>query len=195
VKNIAAILLAAGMSRRMGAQKLLLEIEGEPMVRRAAATCRQAGLSPIIAVLGPEAERVQQALDGLDVTCIRNENFATGMAGSLTTGLAALPPDACGALIVLADMPFVTADDMRALCTAFAPKKGRAICIPVHDGKRGNPVLLGRQCFPALAMLSGDQGAKAFIQKNEDMVWEVPAGSGVLHDIDTPEAYAAHGGV
>jgi molybdenum cofactor cytidylyltransferase len=195
VSNIAAILLAAGLSRRMGTQKLLLNVKGQPMVRRAAATCQQAGLSPIIAVLGHEAERVQQVLAGLDVTCIRNENFCAGMASSLTAGLAALPADIDGALIALADMPFVTVDDMRALCAAFSPSQGRAICIPTHEGKRGNPVLLGRQCFPALAALSGDQGAKPFIRKNEDIVYEVPVSPGVLMDLDTPEAYAAHGGV
>jgi molybdenum cofactor cytidylyltransferase len=195
VKNIAALLLAAGLSRRMGAQKLLLDIEGQPMVRRVAATCQQAGLSPIIAVLGYEADRVEQALAGLPVHCIRNENFSTGMASSLKLGLTALPADSDGALIVLADMPFVTAEDMRAPCAAFAPEQGRAICIPTYKGKRGNPVLLGRQCFAALAALTGDQGAKPFIQKNEDLVVEIPAGPGVLRDIDTPEAYALYGDV
>lgn len=190
--KIAAILLAAGSSQRMGAHKLLLEIEGEPMVRRTAAICQQAGLALIIAVLGHGAGAVQAALAGLPVHCIRNKNFANGMASSLTKGLAALPPDTEAALIVLADMPFVTADDISALCAAYAPEKGHAIIIPTHGGKRGNPVLFGRQCFAPLATLSGDQGAKSYIHKNEDLVLEIPAGPGILIDIDTPEAYAAH---
>lgn len=190
--KIAALLLAAGSSQRMGAHKLLLEIGGEPMVRRTAAICHAAGLAPIIAILGHEVDTVQTALAGLPINCIRNENFATGMASSLTTGLAALPQDTDAALIVLADMPFVTVEDINALCAAYAPEKGRAIIIPTHGGKRGNPVLLGRQFFASLATLSGDQGAKSYIQKNEDFVYELHAGPGILIDIDTPESYAAH---
>jgi molybdenum cofactor cytidylyltransferase len=191
VKNIAAILLAAGSSRRMGANKLLLDIDGVPMVRRAAMLLQQAGLSPLIAVLGHEAARIEQALEGLAFTCVVNDNYDNGMAGSLTRGLAALPANTDAVLVHLADMPFVAPGDIAALCTAFAPAAGRAICIPVHDGQRGNPVLLGRQIFPALAGLSGDQGAKSIIRQNPDLIAEIPAGPGVLIDLDTPEAFAA----
>jgi molybdenum cofactor cytidylyltransferase len=189
VTKFAAILLAAGASRRMGENKLLLDAGGQPMVRRAAAICQTAGLSPIIAVLGHEAKQVAQALAGLPVCCVMNEDFATGMASSLTTGLNALPADTQAALIVLSDMPLVTPEDIASLRTAFAPDEGRVICIPVHAGRRGNPVLLGRQVFAPLAGLSGDQGAKSFIQQHPGLVVEVPAGPGVLTDIDTPEAY------
>lgn len=189
--NIAAIILAAGLSRRMGENKLLLQAEGQPMVRRAAALCQAAGLHPIIAVLGHQAMLVQHALAGLPVHCVLNENFASGMASSLTTGLAALPAETAAVLVCLGDMPLVTLDDISALCAAFAPEEGRAICIPVHDRRRGNPVLLGHQIFAELASISGDQGAKTIIQKHAELVVEVPAGSGVLMDIDTPEAYAS----
>ncbi len=191
MNNIAAILLAAGSSRRMGDNKLLLQAEGQPMVRRAAVLCQAGGLSPIIAVLGHQAAQVEQALADLPVRCVLNEDFATGMASSLTTGLAALPADAPAVLVCLGDMPRITLDDVFALCAAFAPEEGRAICIPVHDGRRGNPVLLGRQIFADLACISGDQGAKTIIQKHAALVVEVPAGPGVLMDIDTPEAYAS----
>ena len=184
-------MLAAGASRRMGVNKLLREIEGEPMARRVASLCLRAGLAPVIAVLGHEAERAEGMLAGLEVQCIRNKNHASGMASSLTAGLAALPGGIDGALVFLADMPFVALQDVRALCAAFAPAQGRVICIPAHGGRRGNPVLLGRQCFAALAGLAGDGGARRYIQKNPDIVCEVPAGPGVLADIDTPEAYAA----
>jgi molybdenum cofactor cytidylyltransferase len=189
VKHIAAILLAAGSSRRMGANKLLLDADGQPMVRRAAILCQSAGLSPIIAVLGHEVEQVAQALAGLQIVCVLNNNHATGMAGSLTAGLAALPVETEAVLVYLSDMPLVTSGDIENLCAAFAPEQGRVICIPVHEGRRGNPVLLGRQVFAGLAGLSGDQGAKPFIQQHDDLVVEVPCGTGVLMDIDTPEAY------
>ena len=194
MRQIGAIILAAGASRRMGVNKLLLEIDGEALLRRVARLTLQAGLAPVIAVLGHEAKRAGEALAGLEVQSIRNENYAAGMAGSLTAGLAALPGTVEGALIMLADMPFVSVEDVRALCAAFAPEAGRAICIPTHGGRRGNPVLLGRQCFAALAGLAGDAGAKGYIEKNQDIVCEVPAGSGVLADIDTPDAYAALAG-
>ncbi len=191
MNNIAAILLAAGSSRRMGANKLLLNADGQPMVRHAAILCQSAGLSPIIAVLGHESEQVEQALSGLQVDCVLNNNHTTGMASSLTTGLAALPAETQAVLICLSDMPLVTPSDIENLCAAFAPAQGRAICIPTHEGRRGNPVLLGRQIFPALAGLSGDQGAKPIIQQHAHLVAEIPCGPGVLLDIDTPQAYAA----
>lgn len=192
--NIAAILLAAGSSRRMGANKLLLDIDGEPCVRRAAKRLQAAGLAPLIAVLGHEAGPVQQALAGLPFTCVVNDHYSGGMAGSLTTGLAALPAEVDAVLVHLADMPLVTPEDIAALRAAFAPEAGRAICIPVHEGRRGNPVLLGREIFGALAGLSGDQGAKSIIQQHAHLIAEVPASPGVLVDIDTPEAYAGLGG-
>jgi len=191
MKHIAAILLAAGSSRRMGANKLLLDAHGAPMVRHAAILCQSAGLSPIIAVLGHEAEQVEQALAGLKIDCVLNKNHATGMASSLTTGLAGLPAETDAVLVCLSDMPLVTADDIAKLCAAFAPAQGRAICIPTYEGKRGNPVLLGAEIFPALAGLSGDQGAKPIIQQHAHLVAEIPCGPGVLQDIDTPQAYAA----
>lgn len=190
--NIAAILLAAGCSRRMGSNKLLLDAGGEPMVRRSATLCQSAGLSPIIAVLGHQASLVEQALAGLPVQCIRNDRFSEGMATSLQTGLAALPSSTQAALIFLADMPLVSVDDIAALCAAYAPAQNRTICIPVHEGRRGNPVLLGRPVFAALQNLSGDQGAKPFIAAHTDLVAEISAGPGVLVDLDTPEAYAAY---
>lgn len=191
--NIAAILLAAGSSRRMGANKLLLDINGEASVRRAARLLQAAGLAPLIAVLGHEAAQVRPSLSGLPFICVINADYASGMAGSLTAGLAALPAEVEAVLIHLADMPLVTREDIAALCAAFAPDAGRAICIPVHNGQRGNPVLLGRQIFPALAKISGDQGAKMVIRQHAHLIAEVPANPGVLVDIDTPEAYAALG--
>lgn len=172
----------------MGGNKLLLNAGGQPMVRRAAQLCKDAGLSPIIAVLGHEARLIEAALEGM-AHCVLNKNFRSGMASSLTTGLAALPEDAAAAMIFLGDMPLVHSDDIIALRAAFAPASGRHICIPVHGGRRGNPVLLGREVFAALAGLTGDQGAKSFIKQHENLVREVPAGPGVLFDIDTPEIY------
>lgn len=191
MSNFAAILLAAGELRRMGETKQLLDAGGQPMVRRAAGICQAAGLSPIVAVLGHAAARVEQALAGLPVHCVMNADFSSGMASSLTTGLKVLPAETQAVLIVLGDMPLVRAEDIAALCAAYAPEAGRVICIPVHGGRRGNPVLLGRPVFAALAGLSGDQGAKTFIRQHAALAVEVPAGPGVLLDIDTPEAYKA----
>ena len=191
MKDFAAIVLAAGSSRRMGKSKLLLDVGGEPMVRRAVTLCQAAGFSSIIAVLGHDAAQLAHALSGVAVQCVHNDHYAQGMSSSLQAGLTALPAGTQAALIYLADMPLVTVDDITALCAAYAPAQNRIICVPVHGGRRGNPVLLGQPVFSALSTLSGDQGAKSFIQAHTHLVAEVSAGPGVLIDLDTPAAYAA----
>ncbi|HYU11174.1 MAG TPA: molybdopterin-binding/glycosyltransferase family 2 protein [Stellaceae bacterium] len=190
--RIAALLLAAGQSSRMGSNKLLAEIEGRPMVARVAQRLLSSRARPIIAVLGNEADRVDAALGRLPVERVRNTAFAEGLSSSLKRGLAALPPDIDGVIVCLGDMPLVAGRDLDRLITAFNPLEGRAIVVPTRHGKRGNPVLWARRFIPEMAELAGDVGAKHLIGEYAELVAEVEMDSdGVLVDIDTPDALAA----
>lgn len=194
--KIAALVLAAGRSSRMGERnKLLLPVDGEPMVRRAALAALASRARPVVVVTGYQQEAVTAALAGLDVEIVVNPHFAAGMSTSLKAGLAALPGEIAGALVLLGDMPDVTAADLDRLIAAFAPKQGRAICVPTLGGRRGNPVLWGAEFFTDMARLEGDSGARGLIDRHAERVAEVVmASAGVLLDIDTPEALAAHAG-
>src|SRR4029077_816687 len=190
--RIAALLLAAGQSRRMGSNKLLEEIDGRPMVARTTQRLLSSRARPIVAVLGNQAEAVDAALGKLPVERVRNPAYAEGLSTSLKRGLAALPPDIDGVIVCLGDMPLVTGRDLDRLIAAFNPLEGRAIIVPTRRGKRGNPVLWARRFIPEMAELAGDVGAKHLIGEHAELVCEVEMDSdGVLIDIDTPDALAA----
>jgi molybdenum cofactor cytidylyltransferase len=193
-KMIGGLLLAAGQSRRMGrANKMLVEVDGAPMVLHAARALLASGVSPVVVVLGHEPEAVEGALAGLDVTFVRNPDYADGLSTSLIAGLSALPDRCIGAVVALGDMPGVGAGDIDSLIDAFDPATGHSICVPTYDSKRGNPVLWARRYFAEMASVSGDVGARHLIGENADQVIEVARDNpGVLIDLDTPEAVAAH---
>jgi molybdenum cofactor cytidylyltransferase len=171
--------------------KLLLEIDGVPMVRRVAGTAIRAGLDPVLVVVGHGASDVRRALEGLPVSFAENEHPEAGLSSSLRTGLAALPLDVAGVIVLLGDMPWVEARDVTALLEAFDPTASREICVPVHDGRQGNPVLWSSRFFVEMAALEGDAGARALFERHAASVFEVPvAGAGILRDVDTPEALA-----
>ena len=193
-QSVGGLLLAAGQSRRMGkANKMLVEIDGVPMVVHAARALIASGANPVVVVLGHEPAAVKAALDGLPVTYARNPDYQGGLSTSLKVGLAALPDYCTGAVISLGDMPGVTAADIDSLIESFDPAAGHTICVPTYHDKRGNPVLWGRRYFAEMSEVSGDVGARHLIGANADQVVEVPRDNpGVLIDLDTPEAVAAH---
>lgn len=187
---VGAVILAAGQSRRMGPRnKLLIEVDGLPIVGHVARAVREAGLPPPVVVTGSSAEQVRKALQGEPARFAHNPNFAEGLSTSIRAGLEAIPESWTGAFICLGDMPEVASATLKALAEAFNPDAGASICTPVHDGKRGNPVLWGREHFARLKALSGDVGAKHLLAELQDQVSEVDTPSpGVLLDVDTPEA-------
>jgi CTP:molybdopterin cytidylyltransferase MocA/xanthine/CO dehydrogenase XdhC/CoxF family maturation factor len=189
-QRIAGILLAAGASSRMGANKLTLPFKGKPMVRHAADAALAAGLDPLIVVTGHEAAAMRDALTGAAVQFVHNAYYADGLSTSLRAGLAAVPAGCDGAMILLGDMPAVTPQIITRVIAAFDPGAGRAICVATAaDGRRGHPVLWGQQFFPEICALSGDQGARALMEAHSSCIAEVDAGSDApLIDIDTPEA-------
>jgi molybdenum cofactor cytidylyltransferase len=192
-RRIAAIVLAAGRSTRMGGpNKLLAEIGGRPLVRIAAEEALASHARPVIVVTGHQRERVEAALSGLDVTFAHNRDFAEGLSTSLKVGMVSVPSDVDGAIVCLGDMPQVNAPLIDRLLAAFDPEKGALVVVPTIDGKRGNPVVWSRRFFPELAALDGDTGARHLIASYPEAVTEVPlTGNAALVDVDTPDALKA----
>jgi molybdenum cofactor cytidylyltransferase len=189
--RIAALVLAAGLSSRMGSNKLLQEWRGKPLLRWVVEAALASDAQPVIVVTGNEASKIQAALKGLDVVFAHNRDFNDGLSTSLKAGLAAVPASADGIAVLLGDMPQVGANLINRMVSAFSPADNRAICIATYEHRRGNPVLWARSFFPEIATLSGDEGAKRILPGHEELVCEVEADAGVLRDIDTPEALAA----
>ena len=189
-RKVAAVILAAGRSTRMGGpNKLLAELGGKSLVRIVTEQVLASKASGAIVVTGHQAAEVEKALRGLNVTFVRNPDFAQGLASSVKAGLAAVPDDADGAVVCLGDMPLIDADLIDRLIGTFAPDRGNLIAVPVSDGRRGNPVLWSRRFFGELMTLDGDIGARHLIAKHGEAVAEVPVeGHGAFLDIDTPQA-------
>jgi molybdenum cofactor cytidylyltransferase len=190
VRNVAALVLAAGRSSRMGGpNKLLAEIGGRPLVADEVLRSRA---RPVIVVTGHERERVEAALAGLPVDFVHNPKFADGLGTSLKTGVAAVPAQADGVIVCLGDMPQVDAALIDRLVGALDPGKGALIALPTIAGQRGNPVVWSRRFFPDLMAVEGDVGARYLIGRYAEAVVEVPlTGNAALTDIDTPEALEA----
>ena len=190
--DVTAIILAAGRSTRMGGpNKLLAQIGGKPLVRIVAEQALASRAESVVVVTGHQYEQVAEALRGLDVTFVRNPDYAEGLATSLKTGIKAVPASSGAAIVCLGDMPLVGSGLIDRLIEAFAPERGGLITIPVADGRRGNPVLWSRKLFKELLALEGDIGARHVIMQHCEMVVEVPAtGVSAFLDIDTPEALA-----
>jgi molybdenum cofactor cytidylyltransferase len=191
-RNVAAIILAAGRSTRMGGpNKLLAELNGKTLVRIVAEQVAASKAGSVTVVTGHQAAEVETALAGLKVTFVHNPDFADGLASSVKAGIAALPADADGAVICLGDMPLIDTKLIDRLIEAFAPDRGHLIAVPVNEGRRGNPVLWSRRFFAELMTLDGDIGARHLINKHAEAVAEVPVeGHGAFLDIDTPQALA-----
>ena len=189
-RRIAAVVLAAGRSTRMGGpNKLLAEIRGRPLVRIVVDEAVASHAKPVIVVVGHERGEVEKALAGLPVQFVHNPDFAQGLGTSLKAGIAAVPAEADGAIVCLADMPQVDASLLNRLIAAFDPDRGALIVMPTAEGRRGNPVLWSRRFFPDLMAIEGDVGARHFIGRYSEAAVEVPLeGKAALVDVDTPEA-------
>lgn len=195
--RVAALILAAGQSRRMGAaNKLLAEVAGVPMVRRAVEAALASRARPVVLVTGHDAEAVRTAAGLPGVAVVHNPSYADGLATSLARGLDALGDIAGneveGAIVLLGDMPRITPAVIDRLIAAFAPEEGAEVCMPTYQGRRGNPVLFARHFFPEIMALTGDKGARGLLERHPAAIVEVPLDdAAILLDIDTPEALAA----
>jgi len=149
----------------------------------------EAGLDPVIVVLGYDAANVEKALTGLPVRLVSNPDFAAGQSTSIRYGIDALPERTGAVLFILADQPFVTPETMRAIIQTHRRTLAPA-CVPVFEETRGNPVLFDKTLFDELRGLNGDTGGRVLLEKYRDTIVSVPASHAVLLDIDTPEDYA-----
>lgn len=186
--TVAGVLLAAGTSSRYGdANKLLADVDGEPLVRRSAASLLDAGLDRVVVVVGYEGDRVRGALDGLDVEFADNPDYESGQASSVRTGVQALEAEEAvdAAVFALGDMPFVSPASVRALVAAYEAGAGSALAAG-YDGERGNPVLFDSEHFPALAASEGDTGGKHVLCSAEDAAVVETRDPGVRRDVDRP---------
>ncbi len=184
--GIAAIILAAGLSKRAGlTNKLLFDIEGRPMIAKVVAQVIQVGLEPVLVVTGHELKAVTEAIGDFDLQYIHNFDYQVGMASSIRRGIRALEENIEGAMICLGDMPWVQTLTLERIVEAFYPEMGREICRPVCRGMLGNPVLFARRHFEGLMRLKGDSGGKSVIEQNPSVVFNVDVDDvGVLRDLD-----------
>lgn len=184
--RVAGLVLAAGCPARPGGDTLLAEVDGRPMVAAAVQAAIGAGLDPVVVVTGFEADAVEDALPPCEILTVRDPQPSRGLASSLAEGLGAIPESVDAAVVLLGDMPRVTAAHIMRLRRAFDPDEGRAICVPVHKGKRGYPVLFGREFFERMRTRSGDCGARTLLAEHAELVFEVVMeDDSVLPDVGT----------
>jgi molybdenum cofactor cytidylyltransferase len=184
---VAGVLLAAGGSFRFGQPKQVIDIQGKPMIRYVAEQALLSGLDPLIVVVGAASDQVSAALDGLPIRIVHNPDWEAGQSTSVLAGLKSLPLKTGAVLYILGDQPYVNSDMMHALVERWRVT-GAAIVAPLVAGQRANPVLFDRDTFPQFAGLSGDQGARALLQKFkvEYLEWHDER---ALFDIDAQEDY------
>jgi molybdenum cofactor cytidylyltransferase len=187
--RVVAVVLAAGKSSRMGSNKMLADVNGEPMLRRTVSNLLRSAVDDIIVVTGHEAKATAAALQGLDLRTVQNSDHADGLSSSLRVGVEAAG-QADALIVCLGDMPRVSAETIDRMIAAFNPTEHRSIVVPVHKGQFGNPVLWGSEHFARLKTMTGDRGARSLIGDMKSEATEIEADDGVLMDADTPEALA-----
>jgi molybdenum cofactor cytidylyltransferase len=187
--DIAGVLLAAGTASRMGSNKLLFELDGESLLRRAARRALAGGLSPLLVVLGHQAERAREELAGLPCQVVVNADYQQGITTSLQAGIAALPPGARAAVVLLADMPFVTPEMLAGLAARYR-ETGAPLVISDYEGVNAPPMLYDRSLFTEIQAMAGGRCGKQVVKRHraeaEVLSWPVAA----LADVDVPEDYA-----
>ena len=192
-EKIHAAILAGGQSKRMGTEnKLLVPINGKPMVVLASETVTASKANSVTVITGFEDQKIKEAIQNSNIHFAHNKNFQYGISSSVVTAVKSAPEDCSAILIGLGDMPNITVSHINQLIDAYNPLEGRAICVPTWKGKRGNPVLWARRFFPEMLQLKGDFGAKELMGKYAELVVEVEMNdNGIVIDIDTPEALEA----
>lgn len=190
---VSAVVLAAGESRRMGDRnKLTLTLGGEPLLRRTVRSLLASEVQEVVVVLGHQAAVVRPLIEDLDVGIVLNAHHEEGQMTSVHAGLAALSDAGDGVMICLGDQPLMTAMDFDALIRAFRERTDGSILVPVHRGRRGNPIILATAHHRQI--LEGDRnlGCRKLIEKNPHLVATVDLGSDhVVVDLDTPDDYTA----
>ena len=182
--GVAAIILAAGASRRLGRPKQLVQYEGETLIARAVRIAHEAELQPVIVVLGAEADAVRAAVRDERVLFVENDAWPEGIASSMRAGLRGVPADAAGALMMPCDQPRLSAAHLWHMVSSFA--EGRTVVASTYAGVRGVPAVFPRDTWSELMKLAGDVGARRFLMDSALPVVEISFEGGEV-DIDAPE--------
>jgi molybdenum cofactor cytidylyltransferase len=189
---VSALVPAAGMSTRLGSNKLLLPFKGKPLIALAVDTLLASVVDEIIVVLGHEAERVRAAIGEKRVTFVENRDYYQGLGSSVRAGVAALPSRTDAIMIYLPDQPLLEPGELNLLIRAFAEagKSGKNIVVPLFHGQRGNPVIVDASYQAAILAVVGDTGCRRVIKQHPDQVLTVEMKTDhVVRDIDTMEDY------
>lgn len=189
--RVAGVVLAAGLSARLGTNKLLLRLDSEPLIRRAARLALEAGLSPVIVVLGHEAEQVAAALDGLPVVSVVNSDFRAGMHRTLQHGIEQVPAECAAAVMLLADMPFVSAAMLAELVARFR-SGAEPLVLSLYGEVQAPPTLYARSLFPEIAA-AGEACGRQIVLAHRGEAAELRWPEAALADIDRPEDAARIG--
>jgi molybdenum cofactor cytidylyltransferase len=185
---IAGVLLAAGTSSRMGSNKLLFELDGESVLRGAARRALASGVSPLLVVLGHEAERAEQELQGLPCRVVVNPDYEQGINSSLKTGVSAVPAEAQGAVVMLADMPFVTPEMLAGLIARYR-SSAAPLVISDYEGVNAPPMLYDRSLFGELLAMTGEGCGRQVVKRHRDEAEVLAWPAAALTDLDVPEDY------
>jgi len=184
-ERVAGVVLAAGLSSRMGENKMLIEVGGRTLVQRAVETALSARLDPVLVVVGHESERVRAELRGLSCTAVLNAEYARGMNTSLRAGIRALPENTDAAVVLLGDMPLVDARMVRALVEAFRGSPA-PLAISTYGGIVAPPILYARAVFAELRALDADACGKQVVKQHRAEAIELAWPSEALTDLDEP---------
>ena len=194
-RRITAIILAAGLSKRLGRNKLLLPLGDETVLRKTAKAVLESSVSEVILMTGHEEAEVKKAVEGLDVHLTHNPRYAEGQSTSMIAGVEAAHEEACAYLFVLGDQPLLTPGIVNDLISLYETSRPDAlVAAPVFEGRRGNPTLFSASLRDELLRASGDAGGRGIIRRLENespgkiVFLELP-NDGILLDIDTEEDY------
>ncbi len=194
-RRITAILLAAGLSKRLGRNKLLLPLGDETVLRKTAKAVLASDVSEVILVTGHEEAAVKQAVGGLDVRLAHNPRYAEGQSTSMIAGIGAAHEEACAYLFVLGDQPLLTPGIVNDLISLYETSRPDAlVAAPVFEGRRGNPALFSASLKDELLRTSGDAGGRGIIRRletesPEQIVFHRLPNDDIFLDIDTEEDY------
>jgi molybdenum cofactor cytidylyltransferase len=189
VSRIAGVVLAAGMSRRLGRPKQLLVLDGLPLVAHVVDRALTSSLDDVVVVTGARMKDVQVALVGRSVRFVQNARFEEGQGTSLAAGISALPADVDAAVILLGDQPGISAATIDRVTAAYR-ERGAPVVMAQYGEQRGHPVLFGRETFPELMALGGDMGGREVVRSYRDQLVLVDGGvDAPPSDVDTEEAW------